>query len=174
MFIMTREKLNAVVKEINGPQVLVVAEGERFFLQGIDRPKDVKVGDRGKMVYRTSASTGLWYFVKEKSILTLIKEHQQEIKALQESCPHPKERIRIYKDNSVVGKGSRFPSLHIICQRCGKKKIVFDYDVSAFEMNPENFRTLEKHSGDERFTTYQHEYELEEKYGDFPKHKFSK
>lgn len=60
-----KEKLNAVVKEINGPQVHVVAEGERFFLQGITRPQDVHVGDKGKMVYRTSASSGLWFFEKE-------------------------------------------------------------------------------------------------------------
>lgn len=36
-----------------------------LILQGINRQSGLKVGDTGKLTYRSSPSAGLWYFVKD-------------------------------------------------------------------------------------------------------------
>lgn len=52
--------------------------------------------------------------------------HEREIKELREKCPHPEERRIVRKDHSVCGMGCAYPLTDVICQDCGKKKILFE------------------------------------------------
>lgn len=56
---------------------------------------------------------------------TLIQKHNKEIEDLRKACPHDKKFIKIDVDYGVVGAGSCFPSVHVICRNCGGSKVIF-------------------------------------------------
>ena len=63
---------NAIVDFItpsNGQQRVMYTLNERtdyIWLVGINRAIGVVVGDKGRLVYKTTANSGLWYFEKYK------------------------------------------------------------------------------------------------------------
>lgn len=44
------------------------SDGQSFFLSGICRPKNVKVGDRGTLKYRSGPNYGLWFFTPDNEL----------------------------------------------------------------------------------------------------------
>ena len=63
---------NAVVDFVtptNGQQRIMYTLNEKtdwMWLVGINRAIGVVVGDKGRLVYKTTANSGLWYFEKYK------------------------------------------------------------------------------------------------------------
>jgi len=93
-------------------------------------------------------------------LLDMKRRHQNEIDALQEGCKHT--NIKMLRDSSVVGDGSLYPSHHIICRDCGKKKIIFVRNEKESKRKPK--KTVLKEGGwvDERVgLTAHYDYELE-------------
>lgn len=90
----------------------------------------------------------------------MLKKHREEIDTLLKNCTH--KHLKIYKDHSVIGCGSAYPAIHIICKNCGKKKIMFVNGLTEYKTKIE--KTLEKQDGikDQRLNCrIQYEYELE-------------
>lgn len=67
---MTKRIDNAVVKDIDVTGAVLVSWGPNatdcMYLNGITRPSNISIGDKGHLVYKTGPSYGLWFFVKEK------------------------------------------------------------------------------------------------------------
>ena len=51
-----------------GVQTYLRADGEEEHLMGWNRASNVKVGDRGRLVYRTGRNYGLPFFEKDASV----------------------------------------------------------------------------------------------------------
>ena len=61
----------------------------------------------------------------KSELLSMLDRHEKEENELRRKCPHSKKFIKVLRDGSIVGCGSAFPSVHVICRNCGKKKIMF-------------------------------------------------
>lgn len=59
------------------------------------------------------------------NIKNLLKLHQEQLDSLIKHCSHKPKDIKIYEDKSVVGRGSAYPSVHVVCKNCRAKKIIF-------------------------------------------------
>jgi len=91
--------------------------------------------------------------------LQLIKKHHKELQELRTSCEHPKDKLLLRLDRSVVGAGSAHPSVHVICPNCGSMKIMFRHGK---ECGVPLIPTLKRQNGikDQRldlYVTYEHE-----------------
>jgi len=92
-------------------------------------------------------------------LIELEKRHMEEIDSLRARCPHRPKWIKIHQDSSVVGLGSSTPSVHVVCQNCGVKKIIFR---KSGEEKRKVQKTLKKQGfKDERLNcAVQHSWEL--------------
>lgn len=90
----------------------------------------------------------------------MLQRHREEIAQLRAECEH--ETLRIRKDRSCIGRGTRFPSIRIVCPNCGKAKLMFieSDEEAAVEIK----KTLERQDGikDQRETTFEYEFEYED------------
>lgn len=55
----------------------------------------------------------------------LLSRHRCDVSRLRGRCQHRERDITIREDHSVVGCGSAYPSIHVVCRNCGAKKIIF-------------------------------------------------
>lgn len=97
----------------------------------------------------------------ESELKLLFEKHYNEINDLRKRCIHLEENIKIYEDNSVVGRGSAYPAIHITCINCGAQKIMF---IQRKEINIPIERTLKRQKSikDQRLNCFIHyEYELD-------------
>jgi len=87
-------------------------------------------------------------------ILEMWKRHENEIDQLRKRCKHLKKDIIIKKDHSCVGRGSIYPSIHVICTNCGTKKIMFRQSEKEYKIKP--LKTLKHQRGiqDQRLGCY--------------------
>lgn len=94
----------------------------------------------------------------KSALKEMFERHRLEIKELRENCAH--KNLKIRKDRSCVGAGSLFPSIHIVCRNCGKKKIIFR---RKSEENVEVEKTLELQAGfkDQRLDCSTYDWELD-------------
>lgn len=85
--------------------------------------------------------------------------HREEIDVLRRTCQH--KQLKHTRDTGVVGRGSAWPSHHIVCRNCGTMKIIFIQD--AQEAKRKAKLTLKRQPGfkDQRLGCYvQYEHEL--------------
>jgi len=83
-------------------------------------------------------------FVSE--FLEMRKRHLEELNSLRKRCKHPKKDIKISFDGSQIGLGCRFPSVHVICKNCGRKKVMFR-ETDDKEMKVKIVKTLKRQAG---------------------------
>lgn len=64
---MSKEPKEATLVEIrsDGAQRYEARDGSTIWLTGRNRTSGVQVGDTGKLEYRTSPSSGLWFFIPD-------------------------------------------------------------------------------------------------------------
>jgi hypothetical protein len=60
-----RAKLIEIDKENRYSQLYECEDGFCYWLSGIGRAENVKVGDTGTLEYRTGPGYGMWFFVKD-------------------------------------------------------------------------------------------------------------
>ncbi len=63
--------------------------------------------------------------MKNSELVRLHEKFIKDVDVLRKRCSHQKTMLTIKFDHSVVGCGSAFPSIHVICINCGKTKIMF-------------------------------------------------
>lgn len=80
----------------------------------------------------------------EKMIVEILKKHQKEIKECQENCDHPKDNIKINIDSSMCGRGSRWPHIVVVCQKCGLTLLYMGINPRFYEKTAEMFRTMDE------------------------------
>lgn len=78
-------------------------------------------------------------------ILSMLNRHEKEKDELRHKCLHAKKFIKIIKDHNVVGCGSIFPSVHVVCRNCGEKKIMFIHTAQESKIKIE--KTLKRQTG---------------------------
>lgn len=75
--------------------------------------------------------------VFKSALREMQRKHFMEEEELRKKCPHLKSYLKMSLDDSSVGAGSCYPSIHITCRNCGTKKIIF-------HLNPEKRKTVKK------------------------------
>jgi len=55
-----------------------------------------------------------------ETIKDLLKRQEQERNEFIESCTHPKDMIKKKINHEYEGRGTRFPDIEVVCQRCSK------------------------------------------------------
>lgn len=56
----------------------------------------------------------------------IMESYYKQVEELQLKCKHLSKDIVIRTDSSVVGRGSLYPRIDVVCINCGKKRIIFD------------------------------------------------
>ncbi len=84
----------------------------------------------------------------------IFKEASDKIEKLQKECLHKKSWLQFYYDHSIVGHGSAFPSIYIICKNCGTSKLIF---IDWNEIKTKVIKTLKRQKGfkDQRFDIHE-------------------